>query len=275
MSAQPLVSICIPTYKGGAYLAAAIDSVLSQTLTDFELVVVDDNSPDDTADIVAGFDDARLVYERNPANLGPQGNWNRCLQLARGRYFKLLPHDDLLMPACLEQQVAILEADARHELALVFGARDVIGPDGRVLTSRHYGSAGSQRLTAQAVRAQCARRGTNVLGEPGSVMFRRELARRIGPFDARHPYVIDMDYWLRLLDHGDAYYCDQILSAFRVSREQWSVRLGQQQADDFRQCMRQHLDRTGSRLHPLDRGIGWVTPVLNNWGRRLFYRFYL
>jgi hypothetical protein len=53
------------------------------------------------------------------------------------------------------------------------------------------------------------------------------------------------------------------------------VRLGQQQADDFRQCMRQHLARTGSRLHPLDRGIGWVTPVLNNWGRRLFYRFYL
>lgn len=275
LTTAPLVSVCIPTYKGGAYLAAAIDSVLAQTLVDFQLIVVDDNSPDDTAQIVARYRDPRLIYVRNPSNLGPEGNWNRCLELATGRYFKLLPHDDLLAPACLERQAAILESDTVQALALVFGARNVIGPDGRRLAIRRYGHAGNERLPAQTVGTQCVRRGTNVLGEPGSVMFRRELAQRVGRFDARYPYVIDLDYWLRLLDHGDAYYCDEELSAFRVSREQWSVRLGHQQAEDFQQSMRQHLARTGRRLRLLDRGIGRLTPTLNNWGRRLFYHLYL
>lgn len=275
MSARPLVSVCIPTYKGGAYLRAAIQSVLAQTLADFELVVVDDNSPDDTAEIVAGFSDSRLVYQRNVTNLGPEGNWNRCLELARGRYFKLLPHDDLLAVGCLEQQVAVLEVDAGQELALVFGARDVVGPDGRVLSSRRYGSGGSRRLSAQAVWADCVRRGTNLIGEPGNVMCRRDLAARIGAFDARFPYVIDLDYWLRLLDHGDAFYCGEVLSAFRVSRQQWSVRLGEQQAEDFRQCIALHRARTGRSLSLLDRGLGRMTPALNNWGRRLYYQLYL
>lgn len=275
LTSAPLVSVCIPTYKGGAYLAAAIDSMLAQTLVDFQLIVVDDNSPDETAQIVARYRDPRLIYARNPSNLGPEGNWNRCLELATGRYFKLLPHDDLLAPTCLERQSAILESDTGQALALVFGARNVIGPDGRGLAIRRYGRAGSQRLPAQTVWAQCARRGTNVLGEPGSVMFRRKLAQRVGCFDARYPYVIDLDYWLRLLDHGDAYYCDELLSAFRVSRGQWSVQLGHQQAEDFQRCMRQHLARTGRRLGLLDRSVGYFTPALNNWGRRLFYQLYL
>ena len=87
---QPKVSVCIPTYRGAATLGAAIASVLAQSMADFELVVLDDNSPDNTADVVAGFADGRIRYLRNPANLGPEGNWNRCLTEARGAYVKVL-----------------------------------------------------------------------------------------------------------------------------------------------------------------------------------------
>lgn len=98
---SPLVSVFIPTYRGEATIGAAIESVLTQTLSDFELVVIDDGSPDSTQAIVAQYHDPRLRYVRNECNLGPQGNWNCCLAEARGKYFKLLPHDDLLYLECL------------------------------------------------------------------------------------------------------------------------------------------------------------------------------
>ena len=274
-AAAPLVSVCIPTYKGARTIGPAIASVLAQTFVDFELIVIDDGSPDDTAAVVAAFQDARLRYLRNPTNLGPEGNWNRCLAEARGTYFKLLPHDDLLEPSCLERQVAVLDQDKDQALALVFSARDVIGPSGRVMLQRGYRGARTGRLSAATIQRQCARRGTNLLGEPGALLFRTALARTVGQFDARDPYVIDMDYWFRLLAHGDAYYCDEPLAAFRVSAEQWSVVLGQQQSDDFRRCIARHAARSGVTLGPVDRLLAHAAPVLNNLARRVFYRLYL
>ena len=87
--ASPLLTIAIPTYRGAQVIGDTIRSVLSQTLSDFELIVVDDNSPDATEAVVLAFDDPRIRYLKNPANLGPEGNWNRCLAEARGRYFKI------------------------------------------------------------------------------------------------------------------------------------------------------------------------------------------
>ena len=83
--ANPLVSVCIPTYKGAAFLGAALDSVLHQTYPHFEIWVLDDNSPDNTASVVANYSDSRVRYMRNPNNLGPEGNWNRCLGMYRTR----------------------------------------------------------------------------------------------------------------------------------------------------------------------------------------------
>jgi glycosyltransferase involved in cell wall biosynthesis len=274
-AAVPKVSVCIPTYKGGKTIAPAIASVLAQTCTDFELIIIDDGSPDDTASVVAGFQDARLRYLRNAANLGPEGNWNRCLAEARGSYFKLLPHDDLLRPDCLAQQVAVLDADVQQTIALVFSARDVLTPDGRKVARRGFPGAVEGRLPAADVRRQCVRRGTNLLGEPGAVLFRRALVDKVGVFDASEPYVIDMDYWFRLLAHGDAYYCADPLAAFRVSGSQWSVVLGQQQSADFVHCVARHDVGGALGLGTLDRLLGRVTPRLNNLARRVFYRVYL
>ena len=167
----PKVSVCIPTYRGGGTIGAAIESVLAQSLADFELIVIDDGSPDDTGAIVERFADPRLVYRRNERNLGPQGNWNRCLEVAKGEYFKLLPHDDLLHPRCLERQVAVLEDDRDERIALVFSARDVLGPDGTVLTRRGYPGGHEGKIAGSLVMRSCVRRGTNLIGEPGAVFF--------------------------------------------------------------------------------------------------------
>ena len=271
----PLVSVVVPTYNGAETIRATIESVLAQTLADFELIVVDDGSADATADIVGAMRDPRLRYLRNPANLGPEGNWNRCVELATGRYFKLLPHDDLIAPRCLERQVEVLERDRDQRIALVFSAREVLAPDGRVLMNRGLRGAGEGRVAAAVLSSACVRRGTNLIGEPGAVLVRRDAMCRIGRFDATNPYVIDLDYWLRMLTLGDAWYCDEPLAGFRVSAGQWSVRIGGGQARDMRRMVHRLRARGVLADRAADRLLGAVTPSLNNVARLVFYRLLL
>ncbi|HEX2037869.1 MAG TPA: glycosyltransferase family 2 protein, partial [Chloroflexota bacterium] len=87
------MSVCISTYNRSRYLRRAIESVLGQTFGDFELIVSDDRSPDDTAEVVAQYRDPRLRYHRNAENLGLVGNYNRCLELARGQYIGIFDDD--------------------------------------------------------------------------------------------------------------------------------------------------------------------------------------
>ncbi len=272
---SPLLTIAIPTYRGAQVIGETIRSVLSQTLSDFELIIVDDNSPDATEAVVRAFDDPRIRYLKNPANLGPEGNWNRCMAEARGQYFKLLPHDDLLMPDCLARQVDVLATDVNQQLALVFSAREVLGPTGTVLTRRGYPGAREGVLTAVDLLRACVRRGTNLIGEPGAVLLRRELAAKVGGFDGSNPYVIDLDYWFRLLAHGNAWYCAEPLAAFRVSAQQWSVAIGADQGRDFRQFIARVQAQGQLPTRLWDRLLGSFTPGLNNLARLIFYRLYL
>lgn len=192
-----LVSICIPTYLGAVFLAATIESVLRQSCADFEVWVVDDASPDKTFDAVAAFNDRRIRYVRNERNLGPNANWNRCLELARGKYYKLLPQDDLLEPGSLAKQVAILEADRDEAIALVFGSRLVIDHHDRSYFNRGLRGMRAGIIEGRALIRRCVRAGTNLIGEPGNGLIRRSLIERVGPYDARHPYLVDLDYWFR------------------------------------------------------------------------------
>lgn len=269
---MPLLSILIPTYNGAAHIRPAIDSVLSQQGIDLEVIVTDDNSRDGTADIVAGYDDPRIRLVRNPANLGPQGNWNRALELATGTYVKLLPQDDTLHAGALERQIAVLEADAERSIALVFGAREVIDARDRVIARRGLRGTRSGRVPAAALRRLCVRKGTNVIGEPGAVLFRRELAQKIGPFDAAQPYVIDLDYWLRLLAHGDGWYLEEPVSTFRVSSGSWSVAIGTRQSEQYASFLgrMQGLGLIGPS--PLDLAVGKFNARLNNLLRLVFYK---
>ena len=103
----PLVSICIPTYNGSQYLEACLDSVLSQSYPDFEVVIVDDQSSDNTWDLLNQYAarDNRIRLFRNEQNLGLVGNWNRCLELAQGEWIKFVFQDDWITPDCIEHMV--------------------------------------------------------------------------------------------------------------------------------------------------------------------------
>ena len=275
MSAAPAVSVCIPTYRGAAHIAETIESVLAQTYADFELVIVDDASPDETAQVVARYGDARLRYVRSARNAGVEENWNRCLRFARGRYFKLLPHDDLIAPDCLARQVAVLDADRHERLALVFCARRIIDSRSRALMTRRYPRSSGGVIAARAAVRNCIRSGANLLGEPGGLLFRTALARRVGDFDASLRLVTDLDYWVRLLMHGDAYYLPERLASFRVSRGAWSVAIGSAQAEEFLAFIAKVSATAAFGLSALDIARGRLLARLNTLAKLFFYRLVL
>ncbi len=272
VESAPLVSICIPSYRGAAYLQATIESVLQQSHANFELWIVDDASPDNTADVVAAFDDPRITLVRNTRNLGPQGNWNRCLEVATGKYYKLLPQDDLLSPDSLAEHVAILEDDRNAELALVFGSRLIIDHHGRSVFRRGFSTSRPGRIDGRKLVRRCVRAGTNLMGEPGNELIRRSLASLIGPYDTGHPYLVDLDYWFRALACGDAYYTGKRSSCFRISQGSWSVALGRKQLDDFRAFVEKYAADTSYGITRADRILGFAKARVNTLARALIYR---
>jgi glycosyltransferase involved in cell wall biosynthesis len=267
----PKLSVAIPVYNGAAYLADTIDSVLAQSCEDFELIICDDHSTDGSLDIAASRADPRIRILANAENLGFGGNWNRCLAEAQGRYIKILPQDDLLHRDCLGRQAAVLDDDGQGSVALVFCARSIIGPTGRAYMNRGFAASGCSQSGAEMAR-RTARRGTNPIGEPGAVLFRSTAARAAGPFNGARPFVIDIDYWLRLLKFGTAVYLPEVLASFRVSRGSQSVRMARRQAAEFTAYL-DELNR--SALYPLsaaDLRIGRLAATMNSFGRAAFYR---
>jgi len=274
LSAAPAVSVCIPTYRGAAHIAETIESALAQTFADFELVIVDDASPDETREVVARYRDPRVRYVRE-RNAGVEENWNRCLRLARGRYFKLLPHDDLIAPDCLARQVAVLEADRDQRLALVFCARRIIDSRSRAVMTRGYPRRSGGVIPARAAVRSCIRSGANLLGEPGGVLFRTALAQRVGAFDASLRIVTDLDYWVRLLLHGDAYYLPEKLASFRVSGGAWSVAIGATQATELLAFIEKVGANPAFGLSAFDIARGRLMARLTTLAKLFFYRLVL
>jgi glycosyltransferase involved in cell wall biosynthesis len=109
----PRVSLGMPVYNGAQYLETALDSLLAQTFTDFELIISDNASTDETQAICERYQrmDARIRYERNERNMGASWNFNRVYNLARAPYFKQAAHDDVCEPTFLERCVEVLDRD--------------------------------------------------------------------------------------------------------------------------------------------------------------------
>ena len=108
MSSAPSITVVTPAYNAAQYIRATIDSVLSQTEQDFELLIINDGSVDDTEKIVREYDSPKIVYHTNPQNLGIAKTYNRAIQLARGNYLAIAESDDISHPQRLEVQAKFL-----------------------------------------------------------------------------------------------------------------------------------------------------------------------
>lgn len=210
----PRVSVAIPTYQGARFLGAAIASVLAQTLDDFELLVVDDCSTDETEAVVRSFADRRVTYRRNPARLGLAANWNRCLALARAPYVTVFHQDDVMHAENLARKVAFL--DAHPSAGMVHSSVRQIGPNGELLSSWWYREPRPEDEGLRPGRDWffTLLRGVNEVCCP-SVLWRRAWYARLGGFDERLPFTADWEMWMRLALAADVGYLATALVDYR------------------------------------------------------------
>ena len=209
----PKVSVLIPTYNYARYLAEAIESVLAQDFQDFELVIADDCSADNTAEVVRPFcaRDARVHFAVNPANLGMTNNWNHCLKQARGEYIKFLFGDDkFIHRQALSKMLAMMGQYPSAVLAA--SARTILDEESNAVDIYRDLAEGCHD-GRKIITAYLMQNGKNLVGEPSAVMFRKADARR--GFDARYRQITDVEMWIHLLEKGDLAYTRQPLCAFR------------------------------------------------------------
>lgn len=184
---MPAVSVVIPAYNSAAFLRQAIDSVLDQTYSDLEIIVIDDGSSDDTEAVARSFGDRVSCFRQQ--NRGVSAARNHGIKLARGQYLAFLDADDLWAPQKLAEQIPLFDQDA--EIGLVYSDWGVVSEDGESQASFHSSRpAASGYVFDELVR-------TGFILTSGTVV-RRSCLADVGYFDETLSIAQDYDLWLRI-----------------------------------------------------------------------------
>jgi glycosyltransferase involved in cell wall biosynthesis len=192
----PTVSVVIPAYNAAWCAGRAVDSVLAQTFRDFELIVVDDGSTDNTVDVLAGY--GERIRTLSKPNGGLSSARNAGIQAARGEFVAFLDADDWWMPEKLVRQVAWMQA--HPETIFCSTAARLVNPEGESIGEWRCGACSSSAL--EAIFSANA----HVAGSGSAVVARRQALLETGGFDERLGSLEDIDMWMRLAARG-GYQC--------------------------------------------------------------------
>ncbi len=206
----PKVSVVIPAYNHEKYVGEAIQSVLDQTFQDFELIIINDGSTDNTEAEILKFKDERIRYY-SQGNRGLSATLNRGIELARGEYFNFLPSDDAFFPEKLEIQLKIFEEDPA--LGLVFAYPQLIDAEGREIKDDLVAQwAIVPYETKEEIFPALFER--NFLSAP-TALIKMDCFRRVGVFDESLKYAQDYDMWMKVLKYYECRLMKQPLVRYR------------------------------------------------------------
>ncbi|OGR46731.1 MAG: hypothetical protein A2021_02220 [Elusimicrobia bacterium GWF2_52_66] len=227
---MPLVCVCVPTYNSGKTLAATLDSISGQTYRNISLIVVDNASSDNTLEIAdaCAAKDSRVRVIRNTVNVGGEGNFTRCLQLADGDYTAIFHSDDIYCPKMVEEQVKFLQANT--EAGAIFAMADTVDGDGRVGRSyrlpRALAARPSRLYDFQTIFKSMLKHG-NFLLCPGAMVRTAIYKDYIKHWDYEHfKTSADLDVWLRILQKHPIGVINEPLFNYRVSPSSFSYGSG-------------------------------------------------
>ena len=225
------VSVVIPCYKYGDYLRACVDSVLDNPGVDVRVLIIDDASPDDSADKARAIAEADprvevLVHEQNKRHIATYNEG--LLEWADGDYTVLLSADDLLTPGALTRAVALLDANPNVGFAY-----------GHPVHFRHPGPPPPARDTGKSAVYQGHwwlerrfREGTGCITSP-EVVVRTKLQQQVGGYDPQLPHAADIEMWMRLAAHADVGYVKADQAYYRLHEKNMHADAGA--IDDLRE----------------------------------------
>ncbi len=200
------VTVIIPTYNRAHYLGEAIESVLNQTFDDFELIVIDDGSTDNTPELVRAIGDRRVRYLQC-SHRGISASLNAGICEARGRYIARLDSDDLWRPEMLSTLVAIL--DTRPDIGVAYGKAQAMDSAGSILT---HSRGSAEHFPGDSLRSLVYEDCTCNI----ALLARRESLARAGSYDETLVANEDWDMWLRVARCDRFWFVDKVLASFRL-----------------------------------------------------------
>ena len=198
-----LVSIIMPSYNTAEYITESINSVIAQTYTNWELIIVDDCSTDNTDAVVSTFDDNRIIYLKNDKNSGAAVSRNRAIMEAKGKWIAFLDSDDLWMPEKLEKQVCFMEENDYHFSYTNYLEINQEGKETGVLVT------GPKKITKTGMFNYCW---------PGclTVMYDQNAVGKIQIADIKKNN--DYAMWLKVCRKADCYLLGECLALYRKGR---------------------------------------------------------
>ena len=210
------VSVVIASYNHGKYIGEAIESVLSQDYQDFEIVITDDGSADDSVAQIKRFTDPRIKLFCFPVNRGACTAKRHCLENACGGYIAVLNSDDVFLPGKLTRQVQFL--DTHPDIGAVFGHATVVDANGKSLagrTTRAYVTVFDQPNRSRFEWLNHFFLQGNCLCHP-TLLIRRECYDTVGFLDERYAQLPDLDFWVRLCMRYEIHILQEPLIRFRL-----------------------------------------------------------
>ncbi|MDL0121719.1 glycosyltransferase family 2 protein [Halobacterium salinarum] len=198
---NPRISVVIPTYNRRDVISRAIDSVLEQTINDFEIVIVDDGSIDETSEVVDLYNDDRIRYIQHEENKGQNIARNTGLRAAEGTYISYLDSDDVLLPPHLENAVHNMEELPDDYAGVVTGYEDVV--DGKVIPQPGYDG----KITYENL----IRDMYDKIGGLSLLTFRTDILGKVGFHDEDIVNSTDLDFYLQILEEYNLFGADEIL----------------------------------------------------------------
>lgn len=264
----PQITVAMPVYNGEGYVHLAIQSVLDQTYSDFELLIVDNCSTDGTLEVVKAFSDPRIRLHVNSSNLGMVGNWNRSVELATGEYIKFLSHDDLLDTTCLEEQIAGFMRHKQENIGIVTCKKKIINKDGKKVMPG-FGLRGQSKIISGsfAIR-KSIRSGRDVIAEPSFVLINTSSLKASGPFELPE-FTPDIKMWFKILQKKDLYFIDKTLASYRISEQSTSSSVSKSQGAQFVALINEMMKTDSTIIGYINAKIGVIRSHLDSQLRRI------
>jgi glycosyltransferase involved in cell wall biosynthesis len=233
MLSNPKITVLMPVYNCELYIREAVDSILNQTFTDFEFLIIDDASTDETVTIIKTYDDPRIQLIQKPQNSGYTNSLNYGLSISRGKYIARMDGDDVSLPERFAKQVTFL--DANPDVILCGTFYSIIGTKEVITVPGNF-----EDIKLTLLRKCC-------FGHP-TVMIRKNSVDKLAAiYDVNKEPAEDYDLWVRLLAIGKMYNLQEVLLNYRVHDSQASQKREKQQINsalEARLNILQYLDCT-------------------------------
>lgn len=202
---MPKISVAMPVYNGEKYIKETIESVLNQTFSDFEFIIVDDGSTDDTFNIVHSFNDTRIKYFKNEKNSGISYSLNRALEIASSEYIARIDADDICYNNRFQIQYDFLESN--KNVGVCSANTDTIDANGtKIGTTKNF-------ITSEECKLKLL--FANSLSHPAA-MFRKNMVLQVGGYSLGMEPIEDFELWVRMTNICEIQNIENTLVKYRV-----------------------------------------------------------